>query len=570
MKLRTGIFPALALLVIIATMSDLAVAAKVTARLDRNKLVQGETVTLILQTDDPRQSVEPSLSVLDKDFAVLDRRSETQMSIVNGEQTAVVRLMVTLEPLRAGDLIIPPLRVGTQTTQPISLHVDPPPDPEPGATQAVFIEVELNPEEGPYYVHAQLGLTVRVFYQQNLTEAAISQPEPTQASLRLLDEVPFQAERNGQRYRVLERHYAVFPERSGELTIPPLQLTGRLVERRSDRLWQPTVRGRRIRVESDQVSIDVQPKPATFSGSSWQPARTYSLSQKISDTDGIRVGEPVTRTIIIDAVGLEENMIAEPQWPELNDVRIYPDQPQGISRDDGAWVLGHKEFRYAVVPESTGTLVLPEISVVWWDTVNDVERTSVLVASTIEVLPSALDTVIPQPVAAAPSGQAQDIPITNNVAAAPSYWRWLTYLFAILWLLTLVFAVRKKGTPGRSTAQAVDQQATEKDLLQTFKRACIANDAGAARKALQQWLAVFGPDAAGGSLLRLASMSGDAALQDELYALDAVGFQSGAGSGWAGRTLWQHFSGWHKRAGSAGNGEPPSPIDLYAKENRAA
>ena len=65
----------------------------------------------------------------------------------------------------------------------------------------------------PAYVHAQLGLTVRVFYQQNLTEAAIGQPEPSPASVCLLDRVPFQADRNGTRYRVLERHYAVFPER---------------------------------------------------------------------------------------------------------------------------------------------------------------------------------------------------------------------------------------------------------------------------------------------------------------------------------------------------------------------
>ena len=146
----------------------------------------------------------------------------------------------------------------------------------------MFIEVEVSPAEPPYFVHAQLGLIVRVYYQQNLTEAAISQPEPSPASVRLLDEVPFQAERNGVRYRVLERHYAIFPERSGDLLIPPLQLSGRLVERRSDRLWQPTVRGRRIQVSSDPVQLTIQARPSSFSGNSWQPARNLELSQQIS------------------------------------------------------------------------------------------------------------------------------------------------------------------------------------------------------------------------------------------------------------------------------------------------
>ena len=264
-----------------------------------------------------------------------------------------------LEPRRSGDLQIPPLNVGASTTRAIDVHVDPAPELEPGELPPVFIEVSVTPEASPHYVNAQLGLIVRVYYKQNLTEAAISQPEPSPASVRLLDELAFQADRNGIRYRVLERRYAIFPERSGELTIPPLQLSGRLVERRKDRLWQPSVRGRRIQAKSEAVQLTIQPRPANAAGDSWQPARQLELTEQLS-VDGLRVGEPVTRTVIVDAVGLEENMITEPDWPEISHARIYPDQPQGISRDDGQWVLGHKEFRYAVVPEKEGELVLPE------------------------------------------------------------------------------------------------------------------------------------------------------------------------------------------------------------------
>ena len=64
--------------------------------------MQGETVTLILETSDPKQSLDADLSGLESDFAVLDRRSETQMSIVNGRQSAEVRTMIVLEPKRSG------------------------------------------------------------------------------------------------------------------------------------------------------------------------------------------------------------------------------------------------------------------------------------------------------------------------------------------------------------------------------------------------------------------------------------------------------------------------------------
>lgn len=540
-------------------------AAQVSAKLDRNRIVEGETVTLILQSDDPKLNLETDLSALENDFSVLDRRSETQMSIVNGRQSATVRLMLVLEPRRSGKLQIPPLQVGANTTQAISVQVDPAPELEPGELPPVFIEVGVTPEAAPYYVAAQLGLTVRVYYKQNLSEALISQPEPALASVRLLDELQFQADKNGVLYRVLERHYAIFPERSGELTIPPIQLSGRLVERRKDRLWQPSVRGRRIQIESDVIELTIRPRPATASGDSWQPARQLELTEQISTSDSLRVGEPVTRTVIVDAVGLEENMINEPVWPEISAARIYPDQPQGISRDDGQWVLGHKEFRYAVVPEQEGKLVLPELTVHWWDTVNDRQRTSVLPSRVIQVQASGV-TPLPQPgLAPELAGTARNWGGVNGSL----YWRWLTFLFALLWLVTLVFAWRGRARNERqeSGRQAV-QDETESPLLKNLKQACIPGDTGPARRALGAWLVQFGPANASGSLLDFAANLEDQSLRANVYALDADGFRPDSNGSWNGKQFWQQFQAWRKAWQVSTATDKPPITDLYAKENR--
>jgi hypothetical protein len=481
--------------------------------------------------------------------------------------------MVTLEPKRAGRLIIPSLKVGRHVTRPITIHVEVAPQPDPGEPQAVFIEVELNPEEGPYYVHAQVGFTVRLFYQQSLTEAAISQPEPQNASVRLLDEVPFQAERGGHRYRVLERHYALFPERSGDMLIPPVVLSGRLVDRGSDRMWQPSRRGRRVTVQSEPITVEVAPRPASFSGDTWQPARSYRLGEELSVSGEIRVGEPVTRTVIIDAVGLEENMIAEPQWPEIPDSRIYPDQPQGISRDDGNWVLGHKEFRYAVVPEKEGSLLLPELQVVWWDTVANQERVSVLPSRTITVLPSAAS------IASAPAQDTPDTELRPDALPGPAqvtggYWRWLTILFAVLWLATLMIAVRfprrVKATP--KTTTEIDEAA----LLGEFKRACSAGNAAAARQALRSWLKRFAPHSnarltpARSSLVEFAHRCGSDSLGKAVREMDAAGFNPASDKSWNGNTLYRAFQEWRRSAQGNGKSSPAPIIDLYAPANRRA
>ncbi len=544
-----------------------ATAAEISAQLDRERIVQGETVTLTIQTDDPQQSLDGDFSPLDNDFELLDQRSETQMSIVNGQQSAVVRLVLTLEPRRSGELTIPALRFGATTTAPLNLTVDAAPEPQPGEAPTVFIETELEPKTGPYYVHAQLRLTVRVFYQQSLTEAAISPPEPAPASVRLLDEVPFQAERGGVRYRVLERHYAVFPERSGPLEIPPMKLSGRLVERRSDRLWQPTVRGRRIEVASEPLELVIQPKPSGFSGESWLPARSLELTQTVSASDTLTVGEPVTRTIMVDAVGLEENMITQPPWPEVADARIYPDQPQGISRNDGKWVLGHKEFRYAVVPEKEGELVLPQLSLHWWDTLNDREQTAVLPEQRFRVLPSTL----------APPAPTADVTAAGSVeagaASAPApklavtagYWTGLTFLFATLWLATLALLLQRQRGMRTERAVTTPAQQKEREVQQELKQACTANDAAWVRRALSRWLREFGPTGATGSLLEFATQSASAELRRCLLILDGMGFRPARQEAWNGKDLWNAFSVWRKQWVAQGAEENADVTDLWGQ-----
>ena len=140
-------------------------------------------------------------------------------------------------------------------------------------------------------------------------------------------------------------------------------------------------------------------------------------------------------------------MIEEPHWPPLENTRIYPDQPQGISRDDGQWVLGHKEFRYAVVPEQPGELVLPEIRLDWWDTVADRQRTAVLPEHRIQVAAAELvpSTVVMPAGAAADAGLVSDTATGAAHKGAASFWRTLSMVLALFWLLTLLLLLRRSG-----------------------------------------------------------------------------------------------------------------------------
>ncbi len=555
------------LAVILLLVCSVATAAPVTAKLDRSSAVVGETVTLTLQTSDTDQSLDTDLSVLQVDFDVLNRRSETQMSFVNGRQTASVRLVITLEPKHQGNLVIPTLKFPGASSNPINLKVSEAPVLAPGDVEPVFIEVTVHPETGPYYVLSQISLMVRIFYQANLTEAAINPPAPAQASVRLLDEVPYQAERNGERYRVLERRYAIFPERSGILTIPAMQLSGRLIERPSDRLWQPKVRGRRVRVESEPLTLEISPRSADYTGDFWLPARRIMLSQQISDNEKLHVGEPVTRTVILDAVGLEENMLEEPVWPEVSASRIYPDQPQGISRDDGEWVLGHKEFRYAIVPEQAGELVLPEIRLDWWDTVANRQRTAILPAHRINVLPSELSqtaSVLPPPTGFMPEISMGTSAENAGMSGKTLLWKTTTGVFALLWLLTLFFYFRRGPVTAAPTGKNGTASLGEKELLKQIQQACQKGDASSARKDLGQWIRNYAPPATRGNMRDFGSACGEVTLQTAIAELDVCGFADDSAGAWKGDDLWAAFKRWQKQANGSKGSEVGERPNLYA------
>ena len=557
-----------AVAVILLMAFSVAQAAPVTAKLDRSSAVVGETVTLILQTGDTNQSLDTDLSVLDTDFDVLNQRSETQMSFVNGQQSASVRLVITLEPKHEGNLLIPALKFPGANSAPLQLKVSAAPALAPGEVEPVFIEVTVQPDSGPYYVLSQVSLTVRIFYQANLTEAAINPPAPEQSSVRLLDEVPYQSDRNGERYRVLERRYAIFPERSGTLTIPPMQLSGRLIERPSDRLWQPTVRGRRVRVESEPLTLEISPRPAEFTGDFWLPARRITLSQQITDNEKLHVGEPVTRTVILDAVGLEENMLEEPVWPEVADARIYPDQPQGISRDDGEWVLGHKEFRYAVVPEQPGDLVLPEIHLDWWDVVANRQRTAILPEHRIKVLPSDLQQSVmtPPPATVLTPGANTGLAVADRpVARGTILWQASTAVFALLWLSTLFFYFRRPAVIARLPGSNGADSLGENELLKQFKQACRKGDAPSARKDLARWIRNYAPQAMRGSMRDFGAACGDATLQTAIADLDVSGFADRSADVWKGEALWGAFKRWHGRVDKPQKSEAGERPELYPR-----
>lgn len=459
------------------------------AWLDRNSMQLGETVTLNIESDDSTAS-EPDFSGLLNDFNSLGTQSSRQISMTNGSTSAKTVWAIGLEPKRAGTLTIPSFNVGGASTDPLVLTVLPAPTGAQGKPgDSVFVEVTAEPLAP--YVQQQVRYTAKLYYLVDLSDGSLDEPSASGLVAKKLGrDKQYVATRDGRRYHVLERSYALTPEQSGPLTIPALGFRGSAVDN-SD----PTGffrRGRAVNARSDAIQLDVRPKPANWGSAPWLPATSLSLADESELPAEIKVGEPLTRTIRLRAQGLGFEQLPELELEKPEGTEIYPDKPDTRTRDDGAWLYGERTRKFAIVPTRPGRLVLPPIEVHWWNIAQDRAETAVLPEREIRVLPGA--TAMSAPPAAtgeaAPTTAetpAQSAPIIYPGAEATAnvrLWRWLALALAVLWLGTLGLWWKSRRSPPDVAPAAAPPPTSGRSA---FLRACAMGDLVGAERALVAW-----------------------------------------------------------------------------------
>ncbi|MFC4528782.1 protein BatD [Dyella halodurans] len=480
----------LALLWLVACLLPIASrAAEVQATLDRARVELGETVTLNLRADGGGLVQVPDLSVLARDFAVLGTSSNSSVSIVNGNRTAQVVVGVALRPLHEGTLKIPSFSFAGGTTAPLTLEVVAP-DPSAAASghKDVFLEATVDPASG--YVGQQLVYTMRLYFVANLTNGALEDPQLAGVDVRPLGgETNYQAERAGRRYNVVERRYALMPQREGHLVIPPVAFQGDMVN-----LADPDAffgNATPVSASSPPVGIDIRPAPAGAARSAWLPARELTLTLDGGPAQGeLRVGQPLNLVMSLQATGLPYEALPALSLPTLDGATVYPDKPVNGTRVDGQWIVGRRQQGFAIVPNRAGTLTIPETTLTWWNVVSDHAEVARIPAQSLTVLPAT------GPVASPPTHAAQPSP--TPVTPAPSVvsitpttpWRWIALGSFGLWLVSVIgwlwWRRRRLRAPSEH-ARSAAAKVTPAQLHSAFLDAARSGDAATQAAALLAW-----------------------------------------------------------------------------------
>lgn len=501
---------------------------EITSRLSRETIFSGETVTLMIEATGSPRGLEPDYSVLAGDFLLGDTTTSSQLSVINDQRKLRTQWAIELEPKTEGTITIPPVPVGSALTRPLTLQVLPRGQARDGVAE-IFLEMDISADNP--YVHSQVLLTIRLYHVNALTEGRLIEPAlPDAVVERLGEDVADSALIDGTRYRVLVRRFALFPEKSGPMSIPPARFRGRVADNQSgfNSIFD---RGRRVSVASEPIELEVRPRPATFGGANWLPAAALEVDESWPrDEVEFVVGEPATRRLTLKAKGLLAVQLPEIELPELDGVKIYPDKAQSQSRTDGTWVYGEREQTYAFVPTRAGTLSLPEIRIPWWDTVNDAYREAVVPAREVLVRPGALPATPPAP------GPQPNSATGTATADRGDLWRWLSLAMLVIWLLTLVaWRIDRRSDGGKPDADGAPENLTARQWRSRLRGACEAGDARRAEEALRGWATAHAgyPVRSLGAVLALVA---DPAARDAIRELDQLLYRGGA-QDWDGSAL---------------------------------
>lgn len=529
--------------------------ATVTSSVDQTEVTYGETIQLTI-TATNTIDVAPDVSVLNKDFEIGSTRQEKQFSRVNGTATQILRWILTLYPRQSGKLTIPSISLGGETTDPIAINVSddtsPAPDNKKDAqTPDIIIEFDTEPKNP--LVQQQVILVQRLLSNERLdsNQSSLTLPaiESGKGLLRQLGAPTARVEkRNGKRYDVIERRFALMAQQSGNLTIGRTIFDGIIPEANADndplgQYFAFNLGGKSIRRFSKPFTINVAPQPPEYSGKYWLPAKNISLNAFWDKPlDKLQAGEPVTLTLAIIADGL-----AAEQLPALDiqvpvGIKAYSDQPtlNDQVRDDG--IIGTRQEKWVFIAAGGGEFTIPEISLDWWNTKTQQQELAQLEASPFKVGGEPLK--IPEATIPAPepkkeevkdTASAQGIASTPTTTAKTHWWLW-ALLLSFIGLVIAVIAYRHGKKQASTLPKVALQDSLNRGSFNHLIKACEQNDKQAAQSGLTAWardgLGLSPPHWV--NLRAIASPALKAAM-DELE--QALYSKAGQGSVWNGTEL---------------------------------
>jgi hypothetical protein len=543
-----------------------AMAADITASLDRTAITEGETVQLIL-TSHGSVDDDPDFSALDKDFEIVGRSQQSSYQIINGSASSSKQWVLSLKPRHGGQLKIPSIPFGSDLSPSLRLDVKKAVyDQQATANQDFMLQVHTDTDSSP--VDAQIVVTIQLLYSRNFNNGDLSDLNIKGGGKvhteQLGEPRRFQKTVNGKTYNVYEARYALFPKKAGTLTIEPVRFEAEVGSSYSG-LFDPMARQpvQRVRLESQLKKVEILPMAADWKGGAWLPASSLSLKEEWSDLSNPHAGEPITRTITLKASGQAASQLPRIAGEAPAGLKAYPDQPVLENNTDDQGITGVRREQIAYIPEHGGEVHFPAISLHWWNIKTGKEEVAELPARSIKVAGATAPALASTPAPAAQPSQTEptttEVPATEPHPSGSSLWMWLSLVLGAGWMLTAVLLWRRRKLAARTPGHGTPEPApTGVGHSYDLHKACLEQDRHQFRQQLLGWARQQWPKAEIRGLEDIGRLAGQP-LEDLLRQIDQH-YAREATQEWPCEEIRAAISEIQARATQNDNGESLTPL----------
>jgi hypothetical protein len=522
-----------ALIVIAMLLVGLNANAAVDATVDRGDVELNESFTLEIVIDS-ETNLAPDVAVLDQDFYVGQGNQLSNTTIYNGKIRRSKTFTFILMPKRVGQIVIPAISVGGESSSPLTISVKQPSYAPPGEAD-VFVTSEI--DFGETYVQAQVLYKIKIYRSVATRQPALRDPVITGAESLVEpagDDRSYEAVIGGTAYNVVERVLALYPQESGEIQISPARFEARV-------LRDGRITGRKV-YESEAQSITVLPTPAPpaeYPDAKWLPARNVELSEDwSSSSEELMAGQPITRHVTISALGQLETQIPALDPPVASGIKVYPDKPDLSRRLESGGIRGVRSDQYAIIGVTPGDIHLPALEVPWWNIEAGEWQVASLPERVIRIIPSDDPVLAPTP----PADTAADVDedagdAAGKITVQSEFWRYVSEVLAVVWLLTVVAWWWSSRPPSRpqQVSETVPLHKQQSKYLKAARKAALLNDAAAVRSALLEWGKLEWPEDTPRSIGALSARV-SSPLAEELGKLSGVSYGP-ANEAWSGEAI---------------------------------
>lgn len=301
-----------------------AMAQTFSASVNRDTVPEGETFLLSLDLSGASTNDTPDLAELGKNFTVYSVANAYRTNIVNNRVEQSRQWNLVLMPKTTGEVTIPAIKLDKFSTQPVTIKVvkageqiSPQTPGKPGEPR---FKLQGEVDNRNPYVQQQINYTLTLYDTGGLqgeepmfmtadnNEWIIRNLGAPQITTRVID---------GKNIREIKFQYALFPQKSGELTVPAVKFNGFYLTKDSRRDPFSEVFGddmfiagfglndvfatrNPVVLTTEPIKVTVQSAAAANNGSWWLPASQVELLAHFEPANPVfKAGEAVSRTIYL-------------------------------------------------------------------------------------------------------------------------------------------------------------------------------------------------------------------------------------------------------------------------------